>query len=669
MKRKAINAILTGLVSAGLIASCPGCGMQIVTDTVGAEYKSDEPETEYDFSNLRAQDDYYGYINYAELSQLEYGYFDNAVGAFDQDAVNIELIEMIQMITSSDEEYVPGSNEQIIRDTYRQIEEFLDTKESGAVDYFNKKVEEIKSAESVEDIKKQITELKRDGIISYFVCGVEEDFFDGENYSLLIGQMRGFGSFELKDIYENDETRQLLHGYLMDVMVATGEDTKTASDKADDFVYMIMDISFDTDYEIMEALNPVMTLKYKSESEMDSILENISVAELEKMYEVTNPYGGWYIQDEEQLKTISSKLNDDNLENLKIWLICDVMNTYKELLNTEYPFLGSNTGMSKELMALMCVEKLFPIQLSELYEDYYYTEEMDEQLHRMYEDIIRGYRELMTEATWLTEATRAEMIKKLENMVFVIGAGKRHEINEEDAKLVGKDIFETYVNAKRAEVDEQINNIGKKIDKSESAMASYWVNACYSSCNTFTITVAIMHSPFFDVNADYASNMGGLGMVMGHEIGHAFDSNCIYYDENGKYDPSRICEEDIEELSNRLTQIEEYYSSFTIMDIYHVDGVKTSGENYADKGAMECLMKIITDDKDREKLFENYARIWLEITCDEAALYNLENDEHSPAEIRVNAVLSATPEFYEVYDVQPSDGMYVEPERRVGRWY
>lgn len=123
MKRKAFKAILTVLVSAGLIASCPGCGMQIVTETVGSEYKSDEPETVYDFSNLRAQDDYYGYINYAELSQLEYGYFDNVVGAFDQDAVNIELIEMIQRITSSDEEYEPGSNEQIIRDTYRQIEE------------------------------------------------------------------------------------------------------------------------------------------------------------------------------------------------------------------------------------------------------------------------------------------------------------------------------------------------------------------------------------------------------------------------------------------------------------------------------------------------------------------------------------------------------------------
>ena len=133
--------------------------------------------------------------------------------------------------------------------------------------------------------------------------------------------------------------------------------------------------------------------------------------------------------------------------------------------------------------------------------------------------------------------------------------------------------------------------------------------------------------------------------------------------------PERICDADRSELESRLKKIEEYYSGFTVMDIYHVDGVKTSGENYADIGSMECLMKAVTTPEQRERLFENYATIWCEMRSDEALLEQIERDEHSPAMARVNALLSSLPEFYEVYDVKPGDGMYVDSQNRVSRWH
>jgi len=683
-KNKLLRVVSAGLLAATMIIGNTGCGIVINADTIGSEYKNEEPEEVYDFSQLRAQDDFYGYINYADLANMEVSYFDSATGLMDcSDQVNEELLSMITEIAESDEKYAPGSNEQIIRDAYEQVTDFVENKESGAAEYFQRVAAKIKAAQTIDDIKELIAFLRSEGIVTYFDVTVETDFYNGESYSLLIGQKSNFTSFEIKDIYEDDSIRQQIHGFVMEVLVAAGDDPDTASDRADDLVYMLLDISFDTDYEVMDANNPFITLKFKTESEMNEILENITIEEIEQMYGVSgvsqknapstgkmsgNPYGGWYIQDEQQLKTISSKFNEENLENLKAWLMCDVMFVYKDLLVNDYPFLGASRGMTKEVMAVTIMQQLFPIQLSELYAQYYYTEEMDEQIHCMYNDIVEGYHTLMNEAFWLSADARREMIEKLDNMIFVCGGGTPHEIDSKDAKLVGKDIFETWRNSKIAIIEKQLESIGTKIDKSEPQMASYEANACYSTCNTFTITVAIMHSPMFDVNADYAANMGGLGMVMGHEIGHAFDSNCIYYDENGAYAPERLSDTDLEVLQDRLILIEDYYSNYTVMDIYHVDGKKTSGENYADKGAMECLMKIITDKKQREILFENYAKIWCQMSSDEYVLNQLEIDEHSPAEVRVNAVLASTPEFYEVYGVAPGDGMYIAPENQVSRW-
>ncbi|MBR6476930.1 MAG: M13 family peptidase, partial [Lachnospiraceae bacterium] len=108
--------------------------------------------------------------------------------------------------------------------------------------------------------------------------------------------------------------------------------------------------------------------------------------------------------------------------------------------------------------------------------------------------------------------------------------------------------------------------------------------------------------------------------------------------------------------------------SFAIMDVYHVDGELTLGENFADKGGMECLMNVVKGSKERKELFENYARIWCLWKEDAAGIDQLLMDEHSPEYVRVNAVLASTEGFYELYGVKEGDGMYVAPERRVSRW-
>ena len=197
------------------------------------------------------------------------------------------------------------------------------------------------------------------------------------------------------------------------------------------------------------------------------------------------------------------------------------------------------------------------------------------------------------------------------------------------------------------------------------------MNACYQpSANTITITAAITNAPFFDKDADYYTNLGGLGAVIAHEMGHAFDSNCILFNSKGEYDPSWIAQADMDALTERNEKAAKYFEdNFTVFGIYHVDGEQTLGENYADLGAMECIVSLTNTKEDRMKLFESFATIWCEICTDEAIINQVAYDPHSPAIIRVNAICSTLDAFYETYDVHEGDGMYIAPENRISRWY
>ena len=153
-------------------------------------------------------------------------------------------------------------------------------------------------------------------------------------------------------------------------------------------------------------------------------------------------------------------------------------------------------------------------------------------------------------------------------------------------------------------------------------------------------------------------------------MGHAFDSNCIVFNSKGEYKPDWIPSEDMATLKARNEKAVRYFEdNFKVFGIYHVDGEKTLGENYADLGAMECITSLTKTKEDRIRLFENYATIWSEMRTDDAIINQVADDVHSPSVIRVNAVLSTIGAFYETYDVKEGDGMYIAPEKRISRWY
>ncbi|HPM75272.1 MAG TPA: M13-type metalloendopeptidase, partial [Saccharofermentans sp.] len=277
--------------------------------------------------------------------------------------------------------------------------------------------------------------------------------------------------------------------------------------------------------------------------------------------------------------------------------------------------------------------------------------------------------DMINNCEWLSSSGKVSMIEKFNNITFCLGGPEAHEINASDALLIGDSLFETIRNIKANEAFEHIQKLNEAPDLLEWDMAPQTVNACFSPpANAIFITAAILNAPFFDLNSDYYTNLGGLGAVICHELSHAFDPMGMEYDSSGNYNPEWVSQEDRDNLDAIQSSVIDYYNDFTILEVYHVDGELTACENLADIGSVQCILSMCNNEDDIRALFINYACIWEMLFHDNVILESLTEDVHSPASTRVNAVVSCFDEFYEIFDVSEGDQMYVRPENRVRRW-
>lgn len=194
------------------------------------------------------------------------------------------------------------------------------------------------------------------------------------------------------------------------------------------------------------------------------------------------------------------------------------------------------------------------------------------------------------------------------------------------------------------------------------------INAFYDPAeNAITVLAGMLQSPVYDVEAPREQNLGGIGFVIAHEISHAFDSDGAQYDELGNvadwWEPT-----DYEHFQHLGEQVAAYYDGYELSG-RHVNGQQTLGENIADLGAAACVTQIGREEQlDLGALYEAYARLWASKMTEAALADKIATDVHAPAKIRVNAVLSATDEFYGTFAIRASDAMYQPPESRPKIW-
>jgi putative endopeptidase len=212
-------------------------------------------------------------------------------------------------------------------------------------------------------------------------------------------------------------------------------------------------------------------------------------------------------------------------------------------------------------------------------------------------------------------------------------------------------------------------------------MTPQTVNAYYNpGINEICFPAAILRAPFFDPDADEAANYGGIGAVIGHEIGHGFDDQGSQYDGEGNL-VDWWTDEDRAGFTAKADKLIEQYNAFEPRALpgHKVNGALTVGENIGDLGGLTVGLQAyelslggaeapaVDGLSGTQRLMVNWARCWRSKRREELEVQLLSVDPHSPPEFRANIVRNLV-EFHEAFATQPGDGLWLEPADRVRIW-
>ncbi|MCR4792255.1 MAG: M13 family metallopeptidase [Lachnospiraceae bacterium] len=662
---------LTAFLCAASLLVFSGCSVEMpeVTDA------EENAETENAPMHIRAQDDFYGYVNYETLRNAEFEYGESdAASAFNSRMINEQVKEIIRDVAAGNG-YAAGTEEYIIKTAYDKFLQY-DFDNAPVPEVIDDLLHEIDEVSSLEELFRIDVKLQRDfGCSGLLNIAVTENYLEPGGRVIAFGQYTAVFDADFESLEDTYGPLDSLKSSASAILQALGHDKDEADEIGKKLGYMAMDLYNSTDMDIPRASDPY---KYFQLYSADEIKEIVTIVDLDEYlsdlgYDLKycDKFG---VMDPVQLRQLNDLFALDNLEALKAWEICSVGSQFNRFLTSAYESLAEYRNIdyrSEEEQVLNEIVRVYFDQTDPLYVERYYSEAVDRALISMCDDIREGYRQLITDADWLSAQTRRGLLEKLDNIIYVTGTDLERQDPADYRSVGGSDYFEFYLSYQMRKTRELIESLSEPCDRKEITMPMQMFNACYDpSRNNITITAAITNAPFFDINADYYTNLGGLGMVIAHEMGHAFDSNCILFDQNGAYDPSWIAASDMDALNERNETAARYFEdNFTIFGVYHVDGEQTLGENYADLGSLECIVSLTSTDEERKLLFENFARVWCCKMVASSLIDQLEYDEHSPDALRVNSILSTIDEFYTTYHVAQSDAMYVAPENRISRWH
>lgn len=317
--------------------------------------------------------------------------------------------------------------------------------------------------------------------------------------------------------------------------------------------------------------------------------------------------------------------------------------------------------------------------IGKLYVEKHFSPEAKERMTVMVKNLLKAYAESIKKLDWMSEATKKEALKKVDKFVIKIGYPDKWR-DYSSLTIAKNDLYGNLQRCAAYEYNRNLAKLGKPVDRTEWGMTPQTVNAYYNpSVNEIVFPAAILQPPFFDMNADDAVNYGGIGAVIGHEIGHGFDDQGSTFDGDGKlrnwWKPS-----DLEAFSKRTKALVEQYNSFQALPGLNVNGDFTLGENIGDLGGLSIALKaykMSLNGKEAPKMdgftgiqrvFLGWGQVWLDKSRPEALRTQIAADPHSPAKFRINGVVRNIPEFYEAFNVKPGDSLYLAPEKRVKIW-
>ncbi|MGZ5404021.1 MAG: M13 family metallopeptidase [Nocardioides sp.] len=634
--------------------------------------------------SIRPQDDLFGHVNGRWLVDEEIPGDRSSWGPFVQlaDAAEVHVRQIIEDLAATDREAL-DEDARKIGDLFTS---FMDTE---TIDLRGARpvkplVEAVGGLRDMRDLAAFLGEFERVGGYGVFGSYVDTDAKDSDRY--LFNVLQGGLGLPDESYYRDDkfaEIREAYVGYLTR-MFELGDHPDPSGAAA---TVMAIDTRLAAGHweraetrDVQKTYNLVTSAELKElcpAFDWDAYIRNLggnqaTIAEV-------------CVRQPSYLAHLSDLLTETPIDDWKTWMHSRVLRSAAPYLTDEFvevnfDFYGRTLNGTPELRArwkraVGFVEGAIGEAVGREYVARHFPPRSKELMDELVANLLEAYRRSITDLEWMTEETKQRAFQKLET--FRPKIGYPHEFRDYSALAVQPDdLMGNAAAAAAFETERQLSKIGSPVDRDEWFMLPQTVNAYYNpGTNEICFPAGILQKPFFSPDAEEAENYGGIGAVIGHEIGHGFDDQGSQYDGAGNLN-NWWTPDDRAAFEVKSTALIAQYDALEPRDLpgEHVNGALTVGENIGDLGGLTIGHRafLISRDgeasaADREKIFLSWAYCWRTKRRLELARQYLTTDPHSPAEFRANIVRNLD-EFHEVFATTEGDGLWLAPEDRVRIW-
>ena len=317
--------------------------------------------------------------------------------------------------------------------------------------------------------------------------------------------------------------------------------------------------------------------------------------------------------------------------------------------------------------------------VGQMYVAKYFPEESKKRMLELVGNLQKTLGHRIERLSWMSDTTKQKALEKLDAFHVKIGYPDKWK-DYSSLQITDGSLWENRCNVVKFRNDEAVAKAGKPVDKDEWHMTPQTVNAYYNpTTNEICFPAGILQYPFFDMNADDAFNYGAIGVVIGHEMTHGFDDQGSQFDKDGNLN-NWWTDADSEAFKARTVVMANFFDSIEVAPGVFANGKFTLGENIADHGGLQIAFEAFKDAtanaplpvKDgftpEQRFFLAYANVWAGNIRDEEILRRTKVDPHSLGRWRVNGALPHIQAWYDAFNVQPSDSLFVSPDKRVEIW-
>ncbi len=644
--------------------------------------------------DVRPQDDLFGHVNGEWLATATIpsdlptaGVFVDLVLDAEHQAAKI-LRDAADAAGSGQVE--PGSNAQRLGDVFAGFMDEQRVEDLGATPL----ADDLAAIDAVADTSafvRLVGQLERSGVAGFVNAYVDTDDKDSDRYVVKIVQ----GGLGLPDesYYREDSFAEIRAAYV-DHVAAMLELVGRTQSQAKDEATRVMTLETrlaDGHWDKVQSRDVVKAYNLMTRADLAETAPRVDWdAWIAGMQAPEAAFAEVVVRQPPFLRTLDEALAGVPLEDWQAWLTWQLVHALAPYLSTAFvqenfdfyqrTLAGSEEMRERWKRGVTLAENTLGEALGELYVARHFPPESKAAMDELVANLVEAYRRDIEKLDWMGPQTRDRALEKLGTFRPKIGYPDRWR----DYSTLVIDRTDLVGNVRRAaafETDRQLTKVGGPVDRDEWLLTPQTVNAYYNpGTNEICFPAAILRAPFFHKDADPAYNYGGIGAVIGHEIGHGFDDQGSQYDSAGNLSDWWTAE-DRRRFTERAEKLIEQYDVLEPRGLpgRTVNGAMTVGENIGDLGGLTVALQayeisqgghqgpVVNGQSARQRLFANWATIWRSKRRSEYEVQLLSVDVHSPPEFRANIVRNLD-EFHDAFATASGDGLWLAPEDRVRIW-